>query len=391
VVIVGGGTVGASIARALTQRDADRVVVLERDTVGAGGTGKSSGVIRCHYGVPELAQLAWQSTALFEQAEQAFGTDVGFHQVGYVVGVAEQNVEPLRQNIALQRGLGIDTQLVDHATVRELWPGIDLTDIAALAYEPHGGYGDPYRTATAMAAQARTAGAIIEQGVTATELLLTDDGSKVTGIRAGQDEISAPVVILAAGAWSVPLAEKAGISLPIRAQRAPIVLVKPEEPLPVTPPVFSDLVRLQYSRPEPSGELLLGNSDHSHPEYVDPDHYSNHVETDYLESAVGMFADRFPALGDAAVSSAYAGVYDVTPDYNPILGPTDISGLQVAAGFSGHGFKISPAVGELIAELVCENHAPRGDFDPAVFRLSRFAEESPLTSRYPYLGAAQMR
>jgi sarcosine oxidase subunit beta len=207
----------------------------------------------------------------------------------------------------------------------------------------------------------------------------------------GGDLIEAPTVVLAAGVWSVPLAAGVGLDLPLRAMWSPVLLIDPGRPLSRVPPVLSDLALLQYSRPEASGHLLLGNSDHATPEYADPDDYPNHASEDYVATAVGKLVRRFPVLSGGSRATSYAGCYDVTPDYNPVIGPAGPAGLVVAAGFSGHGFKISPAVGELVADLVCRTSGAVPGVDPSLFRLERFAEGSPLVSEHPYEGAPEMR
>jgi sarcosine oxidase, subunit beta len=175
-------------------------------------------------------------------------------------------------------------------------------------------------------------------------------------------------------------------------RREQIVLVSPGAGVDVSKmPVFSDLVSLQYIRAETSGELLFGNSDLSRPEPADPDRYTDRADPDFLESAVEKLVHRLPGLPDASVASTYAGCYDVTPDFNPVIGPAGVDGLIVAAGFSGHGFKISPAVGELVADLVDISDSRDPAVPAADFRLSRFAESRPLTSPRPYAGAGEMR
>jgi sarcosine oxidase subunit beta len=162
-------------------------------------------------------------------------------------------------------------------------------------------------------------------------------------------------------------------------------------------PVFSDLVSLQYVRPwqiTPDGRttrLLVGNSDHHAPEWSDPDSYVDRMEGAALEEAVGKFAHRFPRLSDAALETSYAGCYDVTPDYNPVISATAVSGVMLCAGFSGHGYKISPAVGELMADLVVFGSSTDSRVPEADFRLSRFADGDPLVSPHRYVGAGQMR
>jgi sarcosine oxidase, subunit beta len=390
VIIVGGGLEGAAAAWRLAQRDTTDVVVLERDTVGAGGTGKSSGVVRCHYGVSSLARMATTSLETFENAVDLFGTDIGFRQTGYIVGVGEVNAASLRASLVAQRKVGVDTSEIDRSEVASLWPGMYLDDFAAFCWEPRGGYGDAYATAQAFAAAARRGGVKIRQGSKATEVLVS--GDKVTGVRlADGSTVSAPNVVIAAGPWSVELVRPLGIDLPVRVHLEQIVLVDPgRETGPV--PVLSDLVSLQYVRAEGSGDILFGNSDLSEFREADPDHYPNRADNDFLEAAATKLAHRFPELSEGAgISSSYAGCFDVTPDWNPVISRGPVDGLVIASGFSGHGFKIAPSVGTLIADLVLDGASSDPDIREADFRLSRFAEGDLTLSPYAYVGAAEMR
>ena len=389
VVIVGGGLEGTAVAWALARRGVTGVEVMERDTVGSGGTGKSSGVVRCHYGVSSLASMANKGMELFENAREILGTDIGFHQTGYVVGVGEPNVVALRASLADQRAVGVQTEEIDAAEVAKLWPTADLDDFAAFAWEARGGYGDAYATAQAFAAAARRDGARIRQSTTVTEILVS--GSRVRGVRlADGTTVATGTVVVAAGPWSVPLLRGHGLDVPITVHREQIVLVDPGTDLGKVP-VFSDLVSLQYVRPELSGEILFGNSDLATLEAADPDHYANRADTDFLERAVEKLAHRFPGLPEASIASTYAGCYDVTPDFNPVISATPIDGLIIATGFSGHGFKIAPAVGALVADLVTEGRSTDPTIPESDFRLSRFADNDLLRSPHPYVGAGEMR
>ncbi len=391
VVIIGGGVEGLSAAWALAERGAGNVLVLERGHLCSGGTVKSSGIVRCHYGVPSLAKMAWLGIQVFEAAAELFGSDLGFFQTGYVVGVAAGDEAALRANVAMHQTLGIDVRLLEPHEVQEFWPYADVSDFAIFAYEPRGGYGDAYLTGRAFADAARRAGATIRQNTPVARLVLDRSSEKIVGVVSESgDLILAGAVVLAAGPWSVPLAAQVGVDLPIKAQREQILMIDAGEPI-VDAPVFSDLVRLQYIRSERSGQLLVGNSDHSVPEYADPDRYSDRADDAFIETAVAKIDSLLPRLPSPALASSYAGCYDVTPDYNPIIGPAPVAGLFLCAGFSGHGYKISPAVGALVADLVCDAHSNDPDIPSDDFRLSRFAELRPLRSRNPYLRAGQMR
>ncbi len=386
--MIGGGVAGLSTARALVELGMTDVLVLERDTVGSGGSGKSSGIVRCHYGIPSLAAMAWHALPVLERAEEILGAPSGYTRTGYLVGVGRQNLGALRANVAMQRRLGIETDLVGHDVARELWPNAELDEFAEFAYEPRGGYGDGHQTALAFATAARRGGARLDQHARVAALDVRHD--RVVGVvLADGCRVGAAQVVLAAGPWSTALAASVGLDLPVRAQRAQILLVDPGQPVgPV--PVFSDLVSLQYVRTEGTG-LLVGDSDHSDPEWSHPDGYRERVSDEELAVAVPKFAARFPGLAGAALSSSYAGCYDVTPDYNPVIGRAPVDGLWLCTGFSGHGYKISPAVGELMADLIVHGQSRHDDVDDRDFRPERFAEDQLLTSPHPYVGAGQMR
>ncbi len=389
VVVIGGGVAGLSTARALVELGLTDVLVLERGTVGSGGSGKSSGIVRCHYGIPSLAAMAWRALPVLERASDILGATSGYRRTGYLVGVGTENLGALRANVAMHQRLGIDVELVGHDTAHALWPTARLDDFAEFAYEPRGGYGDGHQTAQAFALAARRGGARVRQHCPVVALEVARE--RVVGVRlADGDRIGAAHVVLAAGPWSAALAADIGIDLPVRSQRAQILLVDPGRDLnPV--PVFSDLVSLQYVRPEGAASILLGDSDHSAPEWSDPDHYRERVSEEELAFAVPKFAHRFPGLDGASLSSSFAGCYDVTPDYNPVIAPSPVEGVWLCAGFSGHGYKISPSAGELMADLIVTGTSRHPDIDHRDFRWERFRDENLLVSPHPYVGAGQMR
>ena len=387
-VVVGGGLIGLSISRALTERGLTDVLVLERGLLASGGTGKSSGIVRAHYGVPSIAAMAWRSLPVFE----ALGAEVGFRQVGYTVVVGEENAGPLKDNTAMHQGLGIEVDLVDPDQVAALWPMMNVDDVALGAYEPRGGFADATQLALHFGHRARAHGARVRQNAPVARIVTSQ--SRVTGVELADGEVvEADLVVVAAGWWSARLLADLGVDFPVEAYRSELLVVDTGEPLPDLP-VVSDLVSLQYCRLEGSGQFLVGNSDHADfgRKLVDPDHYSNHASDASLEVYAEKLLHRFPGFPDPSVTHTYAGVYDVPPDWNPVIGPVgDVDGLVLAAGFAGHGFKISPAVGDLVADLVLEGDSTDPDVPASDFRLSRFAEGDLLTSLHPYVGAGEMR
>ncbi|MBO9521427.1 MAG: FAD-binding oxidoreductase [Nocardioidaceae bacterium] len=388
VIVVGGGLIGLSIARALTQRGISDVLVLERALLCDGGTGKSSGIVRAHYGVPSIAKLSWNSVPTIE----ALGSDIGFRQVGYSVIVGDDNAEPLEANIAMQQGLGIETEMIAVDELAARWPYLETSDIAAAAFEHRGGFADATQLGLHFGQVARDNGARIKQRAAVARILTS--GDKAVGVELTTGErIEADDVIVAAGWWSKALLAGVGIDFPCDAYRSELLIVDAGEPL-TDLPVISDLVSLQYCRIEGSGQFLVGNSDHDAPEnkFVDPDHYSNVASEASIEKYGEKVMHRFPGFPDPGVTHTYAGVYDVPPDWNPVIQPlAEIQGLTLCAGFAGHGFKMSPAVGDLVAELLLEGDSTDPDIPAADFRLERFAEGKPLRSLHPYVGAGEMR
>ena len=388
IVVIGGGLIGLSIARALAERGNADVLVLERGLLASGGTGKSSGIVRAHYGVPSIAKLSWNSVPTME----ALGADIGFRQVGYSVIVGEANVAALDANIAMQQRIGIETETISLDRLAAMWPLMETGDIVAAAYEPRGGFADATQLALHFGRVARDHGARIRQN-TAVARILTS-GDKATGVELTTGEtIEADDVIVAAGWWSKHLLADLGLDFPCDAYRSELLIVDAGKPL-ADLPVVSDLVSLQYCRVEGAGQFLIGNSDHDEPEnkFVDPDRYSNVASDATVERYAAKVMHRFPGFPDPSVTHTYAGVYDVPPDWNPVIAPlAAIQGLTLAAGFAGHGFKMSPAVGDLVADLLLEGDSTDPDVPASDFRLERFAEGNLLKSAHPYLGAGEMR
>ena len=390
VVIIGAGVIGTFTAHALLERGVTDITILDRDSVGSGGTGKSAGIIRCHYGVTSIAALALESLEFFENAETILGSGIGFEQVGYLVGVGEENVEPFRASLANQAGIGVNTYEIDHAQVAELWPTAFLDDFATFCFEPGGGYGDGYATAMAVAASLRDRGVSIRQGAAVAAILT--DGSKVTGVKLADGEVvPAGTVLVAAGPWSMPLLSPLGIELPISPSFVQEIVIDPGMDL-GAPPVFSDLVSMQYVHMR-NGEMLFGNSagQGAVRAITDPDSYPNHASNEAVEATAEKAIHRFPGIEDPRVSTTSTGVIDITPDNNPIISATDYAGLYLATGMSGHGFKTSPAIGRLTAELILDGETTIPNVKASDFRLSRFAEGDLLVSPYVYKGAMGIR
>lgn len=380
IVIIGGGVTGASIAYHLAKKGARDVVVLEKSFLASGPTGKSSACVRQHYSTPETCRMVLASLRFFEQFEELTGgRPASFVRTGYLLGVNDRLRRQMEASVALQQSVGIDVRLVSPEEMRELEPRLRVDDLVAGCYEPDAGYADPSQTTQGLAGAARDLGVrFLEQ----TEVVgILTRGGRVAGVRTSRGEIAAPVVVNAAGTWGDRLGRMVGLDIPLTVCRHKISLIAwPRQALAPHPLVY-DFVTNIYTRPETGGLLLVGPLDAEEAnDRADPDAYQEGVTLDETLDALERAARRFPVLAEGTVAKGYAGCFDVTPDWHPILDQAGPEGSYLAVGFSGHGFKLAPAVGAMMAELILEG--PRPGSDVAAFRLSRFAEGKPVRGTY---------
>ena len=254
------------------------------------------------------------------------------------------------------------------------------SDLLAACYEPEAGYADPIATTMAYARGAREGGAAILEQTPVAALWVERD--RVRGVRlADGTAVEAETVIVAAGIWGVRLLGAAGIDLPVRPTRHPCILLRPPVDFGPPPPILFDFSNGLYLKPE-GGMILAGTLEESEADRVDPDRYNGMPSNDEQERFAARTARRFPALEDATLQSGWAGLYDVSADWQPIIGETAIGGLFCAVGFSGHGFKLCPVVGEMVRDMVLRRPTP--GIDSGMFRPDRFTMGALAESRYAY-------
>ena len=372
-VIIGGGVTGCSLAHALTSLDVARVIVLERRFIGAGGTGRSVGIIRQLYPTRETTQMVLRSLRVFERFSEAVGGQSGFVRSGVLIGVGGEMRPSLEKTLALQRDLGVEAEILDPADLSEVEPAIDPAALGAVLHEPDSGYGDPSAVTAGYAEAARRRGAVIEQGQEVTAIRQSQ--GRVTGVdTAAGERIDAPVVVNAAGLWSPAVARLAGVDLPIMIGRHPVFVLERDPAFGRAHMVYLDLAGGSYVRPETGGFTLTGSlidDETQHP--MDPELLGAEPGFDEAEAALERTSRALPKLADARYARGWAGAFDITPDWMPILDETPVAGFFVAAGMSGHGFKLAPAVGEMMAALITGSAPP---VSPAPFRLARFADRA---------------
>ena len=372
VIVIGGGVMGCSIAYHLTRRGVRDVLVLEKGGVCSGMTRRSGALVRMHYTNPHEIALALVGLRYFQHWGDVVGGECGFRPTGFVMAVDHVNEQRLRRAVAMQQSLGVDTRAIGPAELRELQPHLYTGDMTLAAYEPQAGYADPVATTLSFARAARDGGARIREGVTVTALRVA--GGRVRGVQTDQGSLDAPVVVLAAGPWAGKLAASAGVALPIHPQRAQIAFFRRPPALAHGHAVVLDLVTGGYLRPHPDGTTLMGTGAASQAGSLDPDHFNTENDPGYAEPAMEKLAHRLPEMRGMDYAHGHAGLYDMTPDTRAIIDRAPgVDGLYLAGGFSGTGFKKSPAVGACISELITTGHATTAGIAP--FRLARFTEE----------------
>jgi len=368
VIVIGAGVQGASLAFHLASRGA-RVIVLERSTVAAGATGRSSGLVRMHYHLLAETRLAWASYAYFQDWAERVGGECGFTKTGFLWLEPASGGDRLRANVADHQGLGIETSVVDADEMRRIAPGLEVDDDEVAAYEPGSGYADPSGTTTGFLRAARDRGARLVQGAQVTSI--TVPGGRVTGVETTRGSFASPVVVNAAGGWAGRVAALAGLEIPVTVWRhdTGYLGVPPEVARPI--PTVIDSAHGMYFRPEGSEMILVGLEDHSGMG-GSPDRDTGEADPDFRDLATERIVRRVPGLIEGTFRTSHSGQDGLTPDQRPILGAAGPDGFYLDCGHSGSGFKTAPAVGLGMSELILDGSATSVDIAP--FALERFAE-----------------
>lgn len=365
-VIIGAGIMGCATAHALAERGMTDIVVLERDQIARGSTADAAGGIRQQFSTETNIRLARESVRVWESFPERFGRDIGLRQQGYLFLLTNPAEEPVfRRNLALQQRFGVPSRWVTPEEIAALNPGVLLDDVYGGTFCPEDGWCDTYGATIGFAQAARALGVQIEEEAPVTDILVS--GDRVAGVRTGRGEISAPLVIVAAGPWTRRVGVLAGVDLPVDPYRRMSFITEPFAALPQSLPMTIDFASGLYFHPESHG-FLFGMANRE-----EPSSFDKTVDENWMVTTVEALAARAPAFEEASILRGWAGFYEITPDDNPLVGWTGgPDGLAVAAGFSGHGFMQGPAIGRCMAELILEG-APR-DIDISPFRPSRFAE-----------------
>lgn len=354
VVVVGGGVMGASIAFHLAEAGVRDVLLLEQASLASGSTSKSAGGVRAQFSDEVNIRLGARSLELLEAFGSRPGQEIDLHRVGYLFLLADPaDVAGFEDAVRLQNALGVPTRMLTPAQAGELAPIVRTDDLVAATFHPGDGYCSPESVVLGYAAGARVHGAVIRTGVQVTGVSVSGPAGArtVTGVRTTAGEVAAPTVICAAGAWSAAVGESAGVELPVTPLRRQILVTEPvdaalEALVPATSPMTIDFASTFYLHREGPG-VLLGMS------YTgEQPGFRLDLSDDWMPDLTAAIEHRAPALLEAGIAHGWAGLYEVTPDHNAIIGEAaGVSRFLYATGFSGHGFLQGPAVGEVVRDL----------------------------------------
>src|SRR5207248_1682376 len=346
VVIAGGGIMGCALAYQLAKRNVD-VVLLERETLGSQSTGKCAGGVRQQFSMEANVRLQQLSVRLFEDFERETGQQADFRQIGYLfVLTLPQHVEDFRSNMEMWHRAGLtEARWVDADEARRMVPVLNVDDVLGCTFCPTDGIASPADVTAGYAAAARGLGARLREGVSVEGIDVA--GGRVQGVRTSEGDVATRLLLDCAGPWAASIGRMAGLEIPVLPYRRHIAVTDTFPAVPRTNPMTVDFATSLYFHPEGDG-VLIGMSDRE-----EKAGYNEEVNWDFLEKMFEQAARRAPALAGAGVKTAWAGLYETTPDHQAILGPIqEVEGFWCAAGYSGHGFMQAPAAALLLAQLL---------------------------------------
>lgn len=372
VVTAGGGIMGCALAFELSKRNVD-VLLLERETLGSQSTGKCAGGVRQQFSSEGNVRLQRMSVTMLKRFEEEVGHPADFRQLGYLFVLTQpQQVEDFRHNMELWHRVGLtEARWVDATEAARMVPILNVEDVLGCAFCPTDGIASPADVTSGYAAAARRLGARLKEGVAVTGIDVAS--GRVQGVRTSAGDVASRVVFDCAGAWASSIGRMAGLEIPILPYRRHIAVTGTFPALARTSPMTVDFRTSLYFHPEGDG-VLIGMSDRD-----EPPGFATDVNWDFLERMFEQAARRAPALSSAGVKTARAGLYEVTPDHQAILGPIrELEGFWCAAGFSGHGFMQAPAAALLLTQLLLDKTS---EIDISYFSFERFARGALVRER----------
>ena len=368
VVIVGAGIMGCSTAFHLAQRQGTRVIVVEKGSIAYGMTKRSGALIWTHFPDESTARLALASLHTFQNWKDQIGGSCGFTQTGLVTLVGDDtNASRLRKQVEALRGIGFNTRVVAPDDLHELQPAVHIDDVTLAAYDSEAGYADPVQATQTLADRARDLGVTFKTGTFVKSILV--ERGRVYGIDTTIGQIETLTVAVMAGPWSDHLLEPLGVQIGIQSHRAEVAFFDRPPDLKTGHAAFDDAITGAHFRPHTFGLTMAGLTTPQSGVLKTPDQFDEAVSPAHVAEIQQRMAARLPVMSKARFIRGHAGVYDTTPDGRPVLGNAPgIHGLIVAAGFSGNGFTLAPAVGACISELIADGEVRTADLNAFAYR-----------------------
>ena len=369
IVIVGGGIVGSSIAYHLTSAGCHNVLVIERETAqGKGSTGKSMGGVRAQFSTPINIQMSLYSLPFYADFEERLGYPCGYRPQGYLFCATEQrHLDYLRANHERQVALGLkEARLVSGDEIRSMYPQLRGDDIVGGSFCASDGFVDPYSAMIGLMTWASEHGARLWKNAQVTGI--GRDGAGITFVQTSRGSVATRTVVNCAGPWAAEVAQLVGVDLPVEPLRRMLVPTEPFDEFPHSAPMIIDMSNGFHFRPEALGFLMAWNDPEETPGF------KTDFDSSFIEKILIRAADRVPCFERVAVNPkrAWAGLYEMTPDHHPILGPVEeVPGFFLANGFSGHGVMHAPSTGKILADLILTGSCDL--VDTSLLRFSRFA------------------
>ncbi len=370
VVIIGGGIVGSSIAYHLTAAGCKRVLVIERESSqGKGSTGKSMGGVRAQFSTPVNIRMSLYSIPFYADFDERLGYPGGYRAQGYLFcATSNKHMAYLRTNYECQVRLGLkEARLITHDEIRDMFPQLRSDDIVGGAFCSTDGFVDPYSAMMGFMTRACDHGAELWKNTEVTGI--QRDAHGIAGVETNRGPVNTRKVVNCAGAWAASIANMVGLDLPVEPLRRMLVPTEPFDRFPHSAPMVIDMSNGFHFRPEGLGFLLAWND----PEETSG--YQTDFDPSFIEKILTRAADRVPVFENLPVNPkrSWAGLYEMTPDHHPVLGPVpEVPGFFLANGFSGHGVMHAPATGQILSDLIL--HGTTELIDASLLDLARFAE-----------------
>ena len=345
VVVIGGGVIGTSAAFHLAEAGVN-VVLVERGQLGGGSTSRAAGGVRTQFSDALNIAIAKRSLAAFRDFARRPGWEIDLKQVGYLFVITrEEDLEAFERSVALQREQGLDSRILSPRETCELCPLVKGDDILAGSFSPGDGHATPDGVVQGYASGARAHGAVVRTGCQVRAIEIR--GDRIVSVLTDAGRICTEVVICAAGPWSGAVGAMVGVQLPVVPLRRQILFTEPIEALPRDLPMTIDFESSFYFHREGPG-LLMGMS---YP--AETPGFSLETTEDWIPDLMAVVRRRAPMIADVGIRGGWAGLYEMTPDHNALIGEArTVSRFLYATGFSGHGFLQGPAVGEILRDMV---------------------------------------